>query len=161
MELPRYHRPRVKQVAQKTWFRLGEFVVIAWPILIAGSVVLEVINHYGWSAPLNGFLAPYTEGLLGFPAAVGVTLLFGIMRKELALVLLFSALGTAEVTSAMSTAQIFGYTFFVTFYVPCLATFAALAKELGWPAAVAITVATLGIVTVLTIGLRFAVPVFG
>jgi ferrous iron transport protein B len=156
MELPRYHRPRLKSVARKTWFRLGEFVVIAWPILIAGSVVLEVFNYYEWSGPLNARLAPFTSGLLGFPAAVGVTLLFGILRKELALVLLFAALGTADVSSAMSRGQIVGYTFFVTFYVPCLATFAALARELGWRSAAAITVATLGVVTTLTVALRFA-----
>ena len=154
MELPRYHIPKPKAMAQKTWFRLKEFVVIAWPILIAGSVVLEIINHYGWSGPLNAFLAPYTQRLLGFPVAVGVTLLFGIMRKELALVLLFAALGTSDVSSVMTTSQIFGYTFFVTFYVPCLATFAALAKELGWRSATLITVTTLGIVTLLTMGLR-------
>ena len=47
MELPRYHRPRLKAVAQKTWLRLGEFVAIAWPILIAGSVGLEVFDYYG------------------------------------------------------------------------------------------------------------------
>ena len=161
MELPRYHLPLARAVAQKTWFRLKEFVIIAWPILIAGSVVLEVIDHYGWSGPLNGLLAPFTEGLLGFPAAVGVTLLFGVLRKELALVLVFAALGTADVTSVMSTAQIFGYTFFVTFYVPCLATFAALARELGWRTATAIAATTVGIVTLSTIGLRFVVPLFG
>lgn len=160
MELPRYRAPGVKALAQKTWFRLKEFVVIAWPILIAGSVVLEVIDHYRWSGPLNEFLAPYTAGLLGFPAAVGVTLVFGIMRKELALVLLFAAVGTSDVASVMSVSQIFGYTFFVTFYVPCLATFAALAKELGWRTAVSITALTLAIVTALTVGLRFAVPLF-
>jgi ferrous iron transport protein B len=160
MELPRYHVPEAKAVAQKTWFRLKEFVVIAWPILIGGSIVLEVIDLYEASGPLNGFLAPYTEGLLGFPAVVGVTLLFGIMRKELALVLLFTAIGTTDVASVMSTGQIFGYAFFVTFYVPCLATFAALSRELGWRTAASITAATLAIVTVLTVGLRFVVPVF-
>jgi ferrous iron transport protein B len=154
MELPRYHRPRVKAVVQKTWFRLAEFVVIAGPILIAGSVVLEVFDYYEWSGPLNAALAPFTRGLLGFPAAVGVTLLFGILRKELALVLLFGALGTANVSSVMSPAQIIGYTFFVTFYVPCLATFTALAKELGWRTATAITVGTFGIVTTLAVALR-------
>ncbi len=159
MELPRYHRPRLRPLLQKTWFRLKEFVVIAWPILIAGSVVLEVFDHYRWSGPLNGLLTPYTSTLLGFPPAVGVTLLFGILRKELALVLLFAALGTSEVPSVMTTAQIFGYTFFVTFYVPCLATFAALTKEFGGKAAISVTLSTLVIVTALTVALRFAMQI--
>jgi ferrous iron transport protein B len=161
MELPRYRVPGVVPVARKTWFRLKEFVVVAWPILIAGSVVLEVIDYYKWTEPLNQAMAPFTSGLLGFPAAAGVTLVFGIMRKELALVLLFAALGTADVASVMSTAQILSYTFFVTFYVPCLATFAALARELGWRAATGITVGTVTLVTLATVGLRLAVSAIG
>jgi len=160
LEIPRYRLPGLRTLARKTWFRLREFVVIAWPIVIAGSVVLEVLDHCGSAEPINRFLAPYTAGLLGFPPAVGITLLFGILRKEMALVLLFAVLGTAHVPSVMTLAQIFGYTFFVTFYVPCLATFAALARELGWKAAVAITLVTLSTVTVLTVGLRFVAPLF-
>lgn len=161
MELPRYRVPGVGPVARKTWFRLKEFVIVAWPILIAGSVVLEVIGYYDWSGPLNRLMAPFTEGLLGFPAVVGVTLIFGVMRKELALLLLFAALGTSDVASVMSTAQIVGYAFFVTFYVPCLATFAALGREFGWRTASGITIVTLGIATLSTAGLRLAVDLFG
>lgn len=160
LEIPRYRLPALRTLARKTWFRLREFVVIAWPIVIAGSVVLEVLDHCGSAEPINRFLAPYTAGLLGFPAAVGVTLLFGILRKEMALVLLFAVLGTADVPSQMTLPQIFGYSFFVTFYVPCLATFAALTRELGWKAAVAISFATFATVTVLTAGLRFVTPFF-
>lgn len=161
MELPRYRVPAFGPVAHKTWFRLKEFVIVAWPILIAGSVVLEVIDHYALSQPLNDAMAPFTAGLLGFPPAVGVTLVFGIMRKELALVLLFTALGTTDVASVMSLAQIVGYTFFVTFYVPCLATFAALGREFGWRTASLITVVTLGIVTVSAAGLRLTTGLLG
>ncbi len=60
----------------------------------------------------------------------------------------------------MSVPQIFCHTFFVTFYVPCLATFAALTQQLGWRAAASSTVLALAIVTVLTVGLRFATPLF-
>ena len=160
MEIPRYHLPGLKVLANKTWFRLKEFVLIAWPVLIAGSVVLEVIDHFALTGPINRLLAPYTAGVLGFPAAVGVTLLFGIMRKEMALVLLFAALGTHDVASAMTSAQILGYTFFVCFYVPCLATFAALAKELSTRTAVLVTAFSLAIVTGLGVLIRFAGPVF-
>jgi ferrous iron transport protein B len=139
LEIPRYHLPRPLELWRKTWFRLKEFVVIAWPLLIVGSVVLESINHLGLAAAINGVMAPFTVGVLGLPAVVGVTLLFGILRKELALVLLFGALGTSQVLDVMSTAQVHGFTLFVTFYVPCLATVAALAKELGWLRALSIS----------------------
>jgi ferrous iron transport protein B len=160
MEIPRYQLPALAPLAKKTWFRLKEFVFIALPILMAGSVVLQVINHFELAGPINRGLAPFTTGLLGFPAAVGTTLLFGVMRKELALVLLFAALGTNDVLSAMTEVQVFTYAFFVTFYVPCLATYAALGRELGWKSATFVSLGTLLVVSTLTVLLRFAAPPF-
>jgi len=160
LEIPPYRLPGLRTLARKAWFRLREFVVVAWPIVIAGSIVLEVLDHVGAAEPINRFLAPYTAGLLGFPPAVGITLIFGILRKEMALVLLFAVLGTTDVPSVMTLAQIFGYTFFVTLYFPCLATFAALVREFGAKAAAAIALVTLATATVLAAGLRFVVPLF-
>ena len=85
------------------------------------------------------------------PAVVGITLVFGIMRKELALVLLFTALGTENVIEVMSLGQIMVFTIFVTFYIPCIATFAALAKELDMKKAVIITVLSVVLATVLSL----------
>ncbi|MBN2361094.1 MAG: ferrous iron transport protein B [Deltaproteobacteria bacterium] len=154
MELPRYHLPQLKALAHKTWFRLREFVIIAWPLLIAGSVVLELINHWQLTPHINAGFAFFTRGVLGLPPAVGITLLFGLLRKELALVLLFGALGTSDVGSVLSSVQIFTFVVFVTFYVPCLATIAALARELGWRTAAAISVVTFGIAVAIAVGVR-------
>ncbi|MFH1196249.1 MAG: ferrous iron transport protein B [bacterium] len=142
MEIPRYHIPSIKTLVSKTWLRLKEFVVIAWPILIIGSIVLEIINHFELTTVINNALKFFTTGVLGLPAILGVTLLFGIMRKELALILLFSALGTKNVYSVMTLSQVFSFTIFVTFYIPCLATIAAISKELSWRHAAFITILT-------------------
>ncbi|MFH1811050.1 MAG: ferrous iron transport protein B [Pseudomonadota bacterium] len=157
LEIPRYHLPRPIELWRKTWFRLKEFVVIAWPLLIVGSIVLEGINHLGLASVINGAMAPFTRDLLGLPAVLGITLLFGILRKELALVLLFGALGTSQVSEVMSASQIYGFTLFVTFYIPCLATVAALAKELGWLRALAISSLTFGLAIGLAVAARFLI----
>lgn len=156
MEIPKYHLPSTKSILNKTWFRLKEFVYVALPLLIVGSIILEFINHFGWAEPINNFLAPFTSGLLGMPAAVGITLLFGIMRKELALILLFSAIGTYNVLEVMTITQIFSFTVFVTFYIPCLATFAALAKELNYKKATGIMLLSIVLATVLALIFRVA-----
>jgi len=154
MEIPKYHLPSPKSVLSKTWFRLKEFVYVALPLLIVGSIILEIINHFEWADSINNFLAPFTNGLLGMPVAVGITLLFGIMRKELALILLFSALGTYNVLEVMTLTQIFSFTVFVTFYIPCLATYAALAKELNYKKATAIMLLSIVLATVLALIFR-------
>ena len=68
---------------------------------------------------------------LGLPLALGVTLIFGIFRKELSLIMLFQALGTTQVATVLSTGQMMTFTLFVMFYIPCVATIAVLAREFG------------------------------
>jgi len=154
LEIPKYHLPSPKAVMNKTWFRLKEFVVIALPLLVVGSIILEVINFLDFTKPINSFLSPFTVGLLGLPVAVGITLIFGIMRKELALILLFTALGTQDVSSVMTTSQILIYTVFITFYIPCLSTYAALARELSNKRAIIITAMSIVLAIVLSLILR-------
>jgi len=160
LEIPKYHLPSPKILFHKTWFRLKEFVIIAWPLLVVGSIILEVINHYQLTGAINSFMEPFTVGLLGFPAVLGVTLVFGIMRKELALILLFSAIGTQDVLSVLTEAQAFSYAIFVTFYLPCLATFAALAKELNTKKALLITAFTAATAIILVLIVRLTTPIF-
>jgi ferrous iron transport protein B len=62
---------------------------------------------------------------------LGVPLLFGILRKELSLLMVFQALGGFEVDAYLSDAQIFTFVVFVTLYVPCVSTFAVMLKTLG------------------------------
>ena len=144
MEVPPYRVPAPRVVLLKTWWRLREFIVVATPLLIAGSIMLSVMEYFGWQRSINGLLAPLTH-LLGLPSATGLTLIFGVMRKEMSLVMLMQALGTSNVHAAMSTVQIVVFTLFVTFYLPCLATVIMMFKEVGWK----LTAAACGVLLVL------------
>jgi small GTP-binding protein len=130
LEMPPYRTPTLKAVTAKAWFRIREFVVEAWPMLILGSAILALLNYYGWSVIFNDLVRPVTW-LLGLPAEVGVPLIFGILRKELSLVMLGQALGTMDFASVMSSVQMVTYTVFVMFYIPCIATLVMLKRELG------------------------------
>jgi ferrous iron transport protein B len=130
MEVPPYHHPALRVVLLKTWWRLREFVAVAVPLLIVGSAVLGLIEFFGWQSAINAALSPLTA-LLGLPTAVGLTLIFGVLRKELSLLMLMQALGTTDVHAVLTSAQIIIFTLFVTFYLPCLATLASMARELG------------------------------
>jgi ferrous iron transport protein B len=150
MEIPEYRLPTFLNVARKSWHSLREFVVIAWPILIVGSLVLSLLKYFGFESYINAVVSPFTV-LLGLPPAVGVTLLFGIMRKELALVMLTEALGTTQITTALTLTQLLTFTIFVIFYIPCAATIAALSREIGWKGAATAVVSTLALATVLAL----------
>ncbi|OGC02256.1 ferrous iron transport protein B [candidate division KSB1 bacterium RBG_16_48_16] len=131
MEMPTYQRPQAKIVLLKTWLRIKDFVYIAWPLLIVGSLVLSIAEWYHVDNLLNQICSPLTD-LLGLPAAVGTTLFFGILRKELSMLMLFQALGTSNVNEVLTPVQIFVFTLFIVFYIPCLATIGVLVKETGW-----------------------------
>ena len=151
MEVPAFRVPAPKVVLMKTWWRLREFVMVALPLLVAGSAILSLIEFYGWQQFINAALSPLTA-LLGLPRAVGLTLIFGVLRKELSLLMLMQALGTTNVASVMSVAQILIFTLFVTFYIPCMATLAAMFRELGWRLTAAASAALL----VLAVGISLA-----
>jgi ferrous iron transport protein B len=112
-------------------------VVEAWPILIAGSAILAALNYFNTAIAFNWLVRPLTWSL-GLPAEVGVPLIFGILRKELSLVMLGQALGTVNFNVALSVPQMVTYATFVMFYLPCLATLSVLRRELGTRAMLAI-----------------------
>ena len=65
------------------------------------------------------------------PLVLGVPILFGVLRKELSLLMIYQALGTLEISPLLDHVQIFTFLVFLTFYVPCLSTFAVMLKTLG------------------------------
>jgi len=141
LEMPAYRIPTLKNVFGKAWFRVREFVVEAWPILIIGSAILAALNHYNATIVFNWLVRPLTWSL-GLPSEVGVPLIFGILRKELSLVMLGQALGTVNFDTALSVPQMVTYATFVMFYIPCLATLAVLKRELGIRAMLVIALLT-------------------
>jgi len=154
IEIPAYRLPSLRSMAAKLWFRLREFIVIAWPFLIGGSIVLSLLDYYNLSGIVNGALAPFTGGLLGLPPQVGITLIFGILRKELTLIMLVQALGTNDFAAVMDQEQILVFTVFTLFYVPCLATLGVLRSVTGNSGMLFTLVANTAIATAAALCLR-------
>lgn len=150
LEIPSYQKPNLKVVFAKTWLRLKDFIIIAWPILIIGSIILSISQWYHFDSAINVFTRPITF-ILGLPETVGTTLIFGILRKELSMLMLFQALGTTDVISVLTQTQILVFTLFVVFYIPCLSTLGILYKEMGFKRTLYATIGTL--VIAITIGL--------
>jgi len=84
--------------------------------------------------------SPVTTGWLGLPAATSVPLIFGILRKELAIVLLQNALRPEMTIQDLTGIQMIVFSLVTMIYIPCIATIAACIREFGWRKALAITV---------------------
>lgn len=167
MEVFPFRRPSVRGVLRKAWIQFREFLVIAVPVVVAGSVVLGILYEGGLLWKLTSVLDPVVAGWLMLPSVTGLTLLFGLLRKELALQLLMTlavvVYGSAvtEVTAFMTSSQVFVYALVNTLAIPCISTLAVLGRRLGWLEATAIASGT--VVVAVALGGMFArvLPMMG
>ncbi|MBU0532868.1 ferrous iron transport protein B [Candidatus Micrarchaeota archaeon] len=139
MEMPSYKIPSLKNIILGAWRKLQSFVFMAFPIVIAVSFIIKLAELAGLLEPISNLLSPITVGWLGLPAVVGTILIFGILRKELTIIMLAALLGTEAFDTVLTPVQMITFAIVTMFYVPCVATIAALKKEQGWKNAIIIS----------------------
>jgi ferrous iron transport protein B len=132
MEMPPYKKPSLKAIAKKTWARTKEFIYFAFPIIVAGSVTLSAMSSFGLVTPMLNAMKPLIVDWLGLPLQTGIPIIFGILRKELTLILLAEAFGTLSFNKILTPIQMVTFSLVVMIYVPCVATIAALWREFGF-----------------------------
>jgi ferrous iron transport protein B len=156
MEMPSYRWPTLRVTASRAWFRLKDFVLTAFPIIIFGNIAIYFFNIMGLLDLLQKALSPITVWWLGLPVATGVVLIFGVLRKELTLILLASIMGTSNLSLVLTPIQMFVFAFVVMIYIPCIATIAVLVKEFGYSKATIITLVEIGL-SIMLGGLLFRI----
>jgi len=151
LEMSHLRPPVPGHVVAKAWSRFRSFVVTAAPIMLVGSFVVGLAWESGAWAPLATALGPVTQGWLGLPPIAGVAIAFGFLRKELALQLLIAlaiveyGMGARDLGAFMSSGQLFVFAIVTSISIPCAATLAALAAEIGRRPALAMSVGSLGL----------------
>lgn len=149
MEMFSFRRPHARTIIKKTWYRFKAFVFMAVPIILVGSVALGALYETGYLWDLSRPLSPVVEGWMGLPAVTGLALLVAVLRKELALQLLITLAivvygsGAEDLLVFMDKRQLFVYALVTAIYIPCVATIAVLARELGWRRSLAIMAFTI------------------
>jgi len=140
MEMPSYKVPHPETVIKQTWFRIEEFIKVSLPLIVAGSFSLKLLELLNLLNPIANLLSPVTVLWLGLPVATGVALVFGVLRKELSLIMLATLLGTTNFSYVLTPVQMMTFAVVTMFYIPCTATIAALIQEYGWKKAWYVTV---------------------
>lgn len=156
MEMPPYRLPSGKVVLKQAWNRFKPFLMTALPLIIIGSIVIEAMRITGVLSLVSTALSPITVVWLGLPAFTGFLFIFGVLRKEAALVLLMTAAGTLNIQAVMTPVQMIVFALVIMIYVPCIATIAALVRETGWKKAGLITFTEIGLAIVIG-GLAFRI----
>ncbi len=147
MEMHEYRVPNHNVILKQTWIRTKEFIYKAMPIIIVTGVLLEILFIYRLLDPINFLLSPITVYWLGLPAITGIFLIYGILRKELTLVLLAvlaNSMGTT-LLGLLTPSQMIIFSLVTMLYIPCFATIVLIAKETNWKYALQIAGLEIGI----------------
>ena len=145
MEMVPLRRPDARLVMKKAWSRLSEFLFIAMPLLLAGSVVLGLLEFFGIMAIFEQLVEPYTMALLGLPGYSATALIFGILRKEMAFETLAILAGTADLGAVLTSLQLYIFAVVTVLFIPCLATITVLLREVGSRITLAVTIYTVAL----------------
>ena len=140
MNMPSYKMPDIETIIRHALLQIRHYIAVAFPIIILSTFLINTLDFFGLLGYLSGFLSPVTVGLLGLPSIVGITLIVGFLRKELAVILLAALLGTENFGEVLSPLQMVVFAIVSIFYIPCAATIATLVKEFGWRKALFVTV---------------------
>jgi ferrous iron transport protein B len=149
MEMPPYRLPSGKVVIKQAWNRFKPFLMTALPLIIIGSIIIEAMRITNVLSLVSTALSPVTVVWLGLPAFTGFLFIFGVIRKEAALVLLATAAGTVDIRAVMSPVQMIVFALVIMIYIPCVATIAALIRETGWKNAALIAFSEIGLAVLL------------
>lgn len=153
MEMFGFRRPSIRGVARRAWLRFREFLFVATPIVIVGSLVLGWLYETDTLFALTAPLEPFIEGWLGLPAIAGLTLVVGTLRKELSLQLLIAlAVATAgiageDLLALMTPTDLVVYALVNAIALPCISAVAVFGKYHG----IARTAMVLGVTVIIAL----------
>ena len=147
MEMHEYRVPNYAVIFKQTWVRTREFIFKAMPIMLLLGIILEILLIFNALEPINVILSPVTVLWLGLPAITGVFLIYGILRKELTLVLLSILASSLNVSllELLTPIQMITFSLVTMLYIPCFATIILIAKQTNWKFATQISLLEIGL----------------
>lgn len=145
LEMPPYRMPSLKMTTKLAWFRTKDFLHKAFTVVLLATVVFWILLTFplgedlsqSYVARIGMFLSQTVFKPLGFNWQMSSALLMGLAAKEAVLSSLgqlYQASGSALVSTlsgAFSVPSGIAFMVFFVLYVPCIATLAALRKEVG------------------------------
>lgn len=144
MELPNYRLPGLKNVAKLLWDKAKDFLQRAFSVILIASLVIWLLQSFNYRlnlvensqdsimAMVSGILVPIFKPIGLGDWRICTSLIAGFMAKE-SVVSTMEVLFASEggVAAALSIASAVSLLVFSLLYTPCVATIAAVKRELG------------------------------
>ncbi|MCJ7497921.1 MAG: ferrous iron transporter B [candidate division Zixibacteria bacterium] len=122
-EIPPYRLPNLSFLMRKVWLRLSSFVKEAVPLIILGILFIAILDLSGVIDYVSRILGVPIFYILGLPPETVVVMISGFLRKDVSIALL--------APFNLSPQQLIIACIFLVLYLPCIATFFVMVKELG------------------------------
>ena len=123
LEIPPYRMPNPKALLKKTFIRVREFLKEAVPYIGLGMIMMNFFYLSGLMHLIGEELKPVVSGLLGLPSDAATALIIGFLRKDVGIGM-FAPLDMTPVQYVIAAVVL-------AMYMPCVATFMVMLKELG------------------------------
>lgn len=134
LEVPNLLLPEPKAYFKKLWVRIRVFLVEAEGPMLIAVFLAAVLAETGLLASLGELLKPVVSGWLGLPEGAVISLILGIIRREMSVAPLLGL--------NLNPLQMYVGAVVSLLYLPCLSVFGIVAKEFNVRTAVAIAAGT-------------------
>ena len=151
MELPNYRMPGVKNVAQLLWEKAKDFLSKAFSVILIATIVVWFLQSFdthlnlvedssaSMMAMLSGWIAPVMAPVGLNDWRIVTSLISGFMAKE-SVVSTMEILFGSGIQAALPTVSAVTMLVFSLLYTPCVASVAAIKRELGGKWAVGVVI---------------------
>jgi len=123
VDIAPYRLPHPKAIGKKVWMRVKWFLREALPFVLLGVLFVNILYTFGIIQRIGKYTAPVVTSLFGLPEEAVGALIVGFLRKDVAVGML--------VPLNLSLKQLIIASVILAMYFPCVATFAAMLRELG------------------------------
>ena len=122
-EIPPYRIPKFSILFRKVWLRLSAFIKEAMPLIILGIFFIGILDLLGIIRFASKIFGAPLLFILGLPPETLLVVVTGFLRKDVSIALLQSL--------NLSPKQLVVACTFLVLYLPCIATFFVMTKEMG------------------------------
>ncbi len=134
IEIPNLLIPERKAYFKKFFVRVKQFLMEAEGPMLIAVIFAALLAETGALVGISDFLKPLVSGWLGLPQEASMSLILGVIRREMSVAPLLSM--------NLTGLQMYVGAVVSLVYVPCLSVFGILAKEFNLKVALSIVAGT-------------------
>ncbi len=127
LEIPPIRRPAAMNILIKTMGRVEWYLKEAVPLFILGTLILFLLHKLNLLVVLEKAASPVVVNLLGLPDKTTEAFILGFLRRDYGAAGLFAMAEKGLLTPLQSLVSLVT----ITLFIPCLANFFMIIKEMG------------------------------